>query len=95
MGLEPLNGKTGEWVRLLIAMAVAGTVAYFTAQTEIERRMTQTDGQVAAVKALEQAHFEEVQRSLIRIERAVERIEGNGVDRRTGEPFSLQRQFDK
>ncbi len=88
----PLNGRTGELVRYLIGLGLAGMVAYFTAQIQTEHRLTQTDGEVANIKTLEQAHFEEVQRSLIRIERFMERIEATGQDRSTGEPYSLQRQ---
>jgi hypothetical protein len=86
-----MNGKTGEYVRYLIGLGLAAMVAYFTAQTSTEHRMTQTNGDVAAVRQLEQAHFEETQRSLLRIERAIERIEATGQDRATGEPYSLQR----
>lgn len=85
-----MNGKTGELVRYLIGIGVAAMVAYFTAQNQTEHRLTQTDGQVAAIKALEEAHFQEVQRSLVRIERFMERIEATGQDRSTGEPYSIQ-----
>jgi hypothetical protein len=85
-----MNGKTGEVIRYLIGLGVAGIVAYYTAQIQTEHRLTQTDGDVATIKTLEQAHFEEVQRSLIRIERFMERIEATGQDRSTGEPYSVQ-----
>lgn len=86
----PFNGKTGELVRYLIGMGVAALVAYYTAQMQIEHRMTSTDGDVAVIKTLEQSHFEEVQRSLTRIERAIERIEATGADSKTGEPYRVQ-----
>lgn len=91
MGPSQANGKTGELLRYVIGLAMAALVAYFTAQIQTEHRLTQTDGNVAAIKTLEQAHFEEVQRSLIRIERFMERIEATGADRQTGEPYAIQR----
>lgn len=94
-GEHGMNGNTGAIVRSLIGAAIAAIVAYYTAQIQTENRLTTTDGQVIAIRQLEDAHFQEVQRSLARIERAIERIEANGVDRRTGEPLSIQRQFDK
>lgn len=90
-----MNGKTAAILQSVIGAIVAALVAYYTAQIQTERRLTTTDGQVIAIRQLEDAHFQEVQRSLSRIERAIERIEANGVDRRTGEPLSIQRQFDK
>ncbi len=95
VGPTSLNGKTGEFIRYLLALVLAGTVAYFTAQNQIEHRLTSTDGDVAVIKTLEQSHFEEVQRSLTRIERAIERIEETGADAKTGEPYHVQRQFEK
>ncbi len=86
----PLNGKTGEYVRYLIALVAAGFVAYWSAQITIEHRLTKTDDDLSSVKTLEQAHFDEVQRSLIRIERAIERIEETGADAKTGEPYRVQ-----
>lgn len=86
---SPLNGRTGEMVRYLIGLAIAGLVAYYTAQIQTEHRLTQATGDLTAVKTLEQAHFDEVQRSLVRIERFMERIEATGADRRTGEPYSV------
>lgn len=85
-----LNGRTGELLRYLIGLALAGIVAYYTAQIQTEHRLTQADGDLAAVKTLEQAHFDETQRSLVRIERFMERIEATGADRRTGEPYAVQ-----
>ncbi len=87
-----LNGRTGEMVRWVAGLVLAGLIAYLTAQTQIEHRMTTTDGNVAGIKTLEQAHFEEVQRSLVRIERAIERIEATGADAKTGEPYRVQGQ---
>ena len=79
----PLNGKTGEYVRYLIGMGIAALVAYFTAQGALQER-------VSKVETLEQSHFEEVQRSLQRIERFMERIEATGADAKTGEPYRVQ-----
>jgi translation initiation factor 2B subunit (eIF-2B alpha/beta/delta family) len=95
MGMEPLNGKTGEFLRYLLGLALAAIVSYYTAMDALKDAVSATNSRVSVIESREQQHFEEVQRSLSRIERAIERIEGNGVDRRTGEPFSLQRQFDK
>ena len=81
----PLNGKTGEIVRYLIGLGVAGVVAYFTAIGALQER-------VSRVETLEQSHFEEVQRSLQRIERFMERIEATGADAKTGEPYRVQGQ---
>ncbi len=86
----PLNGKTGEMVRYVIALAIAGFVAYFTAQKQVDNRIAVTESNVAVIKTLEQSHFDEVQRSLLRIERAIERIEATGADARTGEPYRVQ-----
>lgn len=88
-----LNGKTGEWVRWLLVLAFAAISAHFTA-----------DRKIAVVDTREEARFAETQRSLARIESAMQRVEGqyqrvleewrDGVDRRTGEPLPLQRSLE-
>lgn len=88
---QPLNGRTGELVRYLIGLGLAAVVAYFTAIGQLRESQTETNGKLSVIDQREQSHFEEVQRSLIRIERFMERIEANGQDRRTGEPYSVQR----
>lgn len=94
-GLGGLNGKTGEVLRWVLGISLGCVVAYYTAQIEIERRLTMTDGAVSAIRTLEEAHFQEVQRSLTRIERAIERIEATGMDRKTGEPYAVQRNYQR
>lgn len=105
-GRNPLNGHTGEMLRYVIGLALAALVAYFTAQTKTEREMAETKGEVAANRTLEQAHFEEIQRTLKMmdennerrlnlIQGAINRIEATGADRRTGEPYAVQRRFQQ
>jgi hypothetical protein len=100
-GEEPtesrFNGRTGEWLRTLMILAVAAVVAFFAARIETNDRIAETNKQIAEVNgrvnvsvATEISHFEEVQRSLLRIERFMERIEATGADRRTGEPYAVQ-----
>lgn len=91
MSESRFNGKTGELLRYIAALVIAGIVAYYTAQIKTENHMGKTDSDVAVLKTLEQSHFDEMQRSLTRIERAIERIEATGADVRTGEPYRLQR----
>lgn len=101
-----INGKTGELVRYALGLGLAAVVAYFTAIGALQER-------VSKVETLEQSHFEETQRSLLRIERtmerlesasteqqerianAIERIEATGADRRTGEPYNIQKRYEK
>jgi hypothetical protein len=62
-----MNGK-GELLRYALGLVLAGLVAYFTAIGSVQTS-------VAVIDSREQQHFEEVQRTLQRIERAVERLE--------------------
>lgn len=90
-----LNGKTGEYIRYVIGLGLAGLVAYYTAIGTLRESVSVVNGRVGVVEQREQGHFDEVLRRLDRIERTMERIEATGVDRRTGEPLAIQRQFDK
>ncbi len=98
-----MNGATpsrrDEWVRYLLTAAMAGVISYFTAANQVENRVT-------SAEVTERLHFEEIQRSLTQIDvntqrrfeliqRAVERIEATGQDRATGEPYSVQRRYEK
>lgn len=89
------GSKAGDWTRFLLAAACAAIVAYFTALGEVNREIAKTNGRVDVAVTKEQSHFEEVQRSLVRIERFMERIEATGSDRLTGEPYSVQRQTER
>lgn len=84
---NPLNGST-KYIAGAITIAL---MTYFSAQIAFEKRMT-------AVETTQKNNFDDVQRSLTRLERgqemlqqAMQRIEATGQDRRTGEPYSLQR----
>lgn len=57
--------KFGMW---LLPLFLASIVSYFTAQISSEKRVT-------AVETAEKLHFEEVQRSLARIERVLESMQ--------------------
>lgn len=59
---SPWNGKTGEVVRFVIGLGLAGLVSYFTA-------MQTLSVQIAEVRKVEEAHFDE-------LKRAIERIDG-------------------
>ena len=59
---SPLNGKTGELLRFVAGLALAGLVSYFTA-------MQALSVQIAEVRKVEEAHFDE-------LKRAVERVDG-------------------
>ena len=63
-----MNGKTGEIIRYVIGLGLAAIVAYFTALGSVQTS-------VAVIDSREQQHFDEIQRGLQRIERAVERLE--------------------
>lgn len=71
-----INGRrNGEvWWRLA-GLAVAGLVAYFTAIGAIREDVQAVNGRVDVIEQREESHFDEVQRTLLRIERAVERLE--------------------
>ncbi len=60
------NGKTGEWLRWVLSMALAGIVSYFTAQGAIQSR-------VAVVEERELNHYGEMIRRLDRIEFKIDR----------------------
>lgn len=90
MGESRFNGRTGEWIRWLGGMVVAGIVAYFTAMGAMQK-------QIAIIDTREQTRWEEVQRTLQRMEANYQRVLdewSNGVDRRTGEPLPLQRSIE-
>lgn len=55
------NGKTGEMVRWLLAVVVAILVSYYTAAISTEQRLT-------AVETTQRLNFEEIQRTLGRLE---------------------------
>lgn len=75
MTTSPLNGKTGEVIRWAIGVLIVLFGGYFAAQSAIDHKQADTDRSLAEVRVREQTHFEETQRSLIRIERFMERIE--------------------
>jgi hypothetical protein len=52
-----MNGKTGEFVRWMLGLALAAVVAYYTAIGAMSR-------EIGEVKATEQSHFSEVLRRL-------------------------------
>lgn len=56
-GLLGLNGKTGEVLRWLLGMVSAALIAYFTAQSAIEQRVT-------AVETRQSAQYEDLQRQV-------------------------------
>jgi len=51
------NGKTGEYVRYALTLALAGLIAYFTAMSALNQA-------VAEVREREDNHFSEVLRRL-------------------------------
>ncbi len=97
-GVAGLNGKTGEMLRWIASLAIGGIVAYYTAQGAMQERL-------AVIDTREQTRWDEVQRRLGSIEASTQRNEdlfrqvlqdwARGVDRKTGEPLPLQRQFDR
>lgn len=62
----PATGGSSVVLMWIVGLAIAGGVSYFTSKSTIESRVTQ-------VETKEATHFEEVQRSLDRIERSLER----------------------
>ena len=56
-----MNGKTADILRWAFVLVLAGMVSYFTAQASTWQRIT-------AIETSERLHFDEVQRSLNRIE---------------------------
>lgn len=61
------SGKSGEWIRWGVSLILAALVAYGTVQA-----------QLSAIEATNNARFDEIQRSLSRIERWMERREDIG-----------------
>lgn len=51
------NGKTGEYVRWVVGLIVAGTVSYATAMGAIQR-------EIAIIKATQEHHFSEILRRM-------------------------------
>lgn len=97
MGESRFNGKTGEWLRALMLLAVAAVIGFFASRLDTNDRIAETNRKIADVSgrvdvavARDEARFEEVQRGLLRIERFMERIEATGQDRQTGEPYAVQ-----
>jgi hypothetical protein len=73
--LRPLgNGKLVALGRFLLGVIVTVLVAYYSAQTAIENRITKIEGQVESAKVLQEANFKEVLRSLDRIEADLVRV---------------------
>jgi hypothetical protein len=73
--LRPLgNGKLVALGRFLFGVIVTVLVAYYSAQTAIENRITKIEGQVESAKVLQEANFKEVLRSLDRIEADLVRV---------------------
>lgn len=71
MTTSPFNGKTGEYVRWALGVALAGLVAYFTAIGTIQ-------AQIAVVIERERNHYDEIIRRLDRIENKVDTGGGGG-----------------
>lgn len=70
--LKPFaNGKVVEFVKWALGVVVMVLVAYYTSLGTINERVT-------AVETREQAHFEEVMRSLERIEKQVTALQERG-----------------
>lgn len=67
-GVAGLNGKTGELLRWIFMLVLGGVIAYYTAQIASERRFATIEARVESSRAVEQQHFEEIQRALARIE---------------------------
>lgn len=92
----PLNGKTGEFIRWVIGLGLAALVSYYTAIGSIRER-------VGNIDTREQGHFDEVQRTLQRMDANQEQrfnelknylqfIVQTGADAKTGEPYRIQGQ---
>lgn len=60
------SGNKSEWLRFLLGMALAGGVAYFTADSAMKAR-------ISVMEEREQNHYSEVLRRLDRIEIKVDR----------------------
>ncbi len=99
----PFNGKTATILQALIGAAAAALIGYWSGQVATEKRMGQTDANVATVNIREQSHFDEIQRTLDRnyanqqqqfaeLKNYLELIVQTGADSRTGEPYRIQRQ---
>lgn len=58
------NGRMGEWVRWALLLIAAGVVSYFTTIGTLST-------QLAMVEERQRNHFDEIQRSLSRIENDV------------------------
>lgn len=95
MSESRFNGKTGEMIRWILTMAFGALVSYFAAMSALKQQIADTNQRVSIVETKEDLHYQEVQRTLLRIEQFMEHIEATGQDRRTGEPYSLQRQIER
>jgi hypothetical protein len=101
MGVGPLNGKTGEWLRYIGGLILAGLVAYFTAQNTLNLQIASLKSEVAVERTKADERWGVVQSSLDDIkahlaERDREERQRyndwlNGINRRTGEPLPLQK----
>lgn len=71
MTAPSLNGKTGEYIRWIVGMGLAGIVAYFTVLGALQ-------SQLAVVVERERNHYDEIIRRLDRIENKVDTGGGGG-----------------
>lgn len=71
-GLGSLNGKTGEYLRAVLALALAGLVSYYTTLGVMQ-------AQLAVVIERERNHYDEIIRRLDRIENKVDVGGGGGA----------------
>lgn len=72
MSVGSINGRTGEYVRWMLGLALAGLVAYFTALGTLQ-------AQLAVVVERERNHYDEIIRRLDRIETKVDVGGGGGA----------------
>ena len=70
-GLGSLNGKIGEYLRTVLALALAGLVSYYTALGAMQ-------AQLAVIIERERNHYDEIIRRLDRIENKVNVGGGGG-----------------
>lgn len=83
----PLNGRTGDMMRWAISLALAGVVAYFTAQNAANQRLTVVETDIRWMRT-----------TLDKLDGRLERVIDDwstGVNRRTGEPLPLQQSIER
>lgn len=95
MGVTLPNGKTGEMLRWIITMAFGALVSYYAAIGALKQQIADTNTRVSVLETKQDLNHQEVKSDLVDIKRGLDRIEATGQDRRTGEPYSIQRQFEK